>query len=78
MVCIRGMYHQSHSDYVSVCLVRSASMRNEAGLWELYIPELQRRGIYRTSHAEGTMREKLFGRGGRVPASHPAAGYQRG
>jgi len=39
---------------------------------ELLIPELQRRGLYKTSYAAGTLRQKLFGTGARLPPSHPA------
>jgi len=38
----------------------------------LLIPELQRRGIYKTAYAEGSLREKLFGQGPYLPESHPA------
>ena len=41
------------------------------------VPELQRRGVYRTTYDPGTLRHKLFGRGPRLPDSHPAAGYRR-
>lgn len=37
------------------------------------VPELQRRGRYKTSYAQGTMRDKLWGRGPRLAAPHPAA-----
>lgn len=40
------------------------------------VPELQRRGIYKRDYAPGTLREKLFGAGPRLPASHPGAGYR--
>jgi len=40
------------------------------------IPELQRRGVYPRSYQPGTLREKLFGDGPYLPASHPAAGYR--
>ena len=40
------------------------------------IPELQRRGVYKTAYAPGTLREKLTGRA-RLPASHPAARVRR-
>jgi hypothetical protein len=40
------------------------------------IPELQRRGRYKTTYASGTLREKLFGAGPRLPANHPGAGYR--
>jgi FMN-dependent oxidoreductase (nitrilotriacetate monooxygenase family) len=44
---------------------------------EHVIPELQRRGVYKTAYRDGTLREKLFGRGPRLPASHAAARYRR-
>jgi FMN-dependent oxidoreductase (nitrilotriacetate monooxygenase family) len=44
---------------------------------ELVVPELQRRGRYRTSYDEGTLREKFFGRGPRLPETHQAAGFRR-
>ena len=34
---------------------------------EFVIPELQRRGAYKTAYSEGTLRDKLFGRGPRLP-----------
>jgi FMN-dependent oxidoreductase (nitrilotriacetate monooxygenase family) len=38
------------------------------------VPELQRRGLFHTAYAPGTLREKLFGAGPRLPGRHPAAG----
>jgi len=38
---------------------------------ELLVPELQRRGVYKTEYAAGSLREKLFGRGPRLSESHP-------
>ncbi len=43
---------------------------------ELLVPELQRRGAFKTDYAPGTYRDKLFGRA-RLPASHPAAKVRR-
>jgi FMN-dependent oxidoreductase (nitrilotriacetate monooxygenase family) len=40
------------------------------------IPELQRRGIYKTAYADGALRHKLFGRGARLPETHRAARYR--
>ena len=34
------------------------------------VPELQRRGMYRTEYDEGTLRHKLFGHGPQLPATH--------
>lgn len=46
---------------------------------EMVVPELQRRGLYRTKYAERTLRERLFGPGRtRVHDSHPAARYRGG
>jgi len=42
------------------------------------IPEMQKRGIYKTAHPDGTLRQKLFGRGDRLPPSHPAAAFRYG
>lgn len=40
------------------------------------VPELQRRGRYKTCYRPGTLREKLFGRGDRLGAEHPADRYR--
>ena len=40
------------------------------------VPELQKRGVYATGYREGTLREKLFGDGPRLPESHPAQRYR--
>jgi long-chain alkane monooxygenase len=42
----------------------------------LLVPELQKRGVYPKTYRPGTLREKLFGDGPYLPASHPAAGYR--
>ncbi|PZW46524.1 FMN-dependent oxidoreductase (nitrilotriacetate monooxygenase family) [Humitalea rosea] len=39
---------------------------------DLLVPELQSRGLYKTSYAEGTLRQKLFGAGPRLAPPHPA------
>ncbi len=38
----------------------------------LVVPELQSRGAFKTAYRAGTLRQKLFGQGDRLPASHPA------
>ncbi|WP_298460678.1 LLM class flavin-dependent oxidoreductase [uncultured Cellulomonas sp.] len=46
---------------------------------ELVVPELQRRGLYRTEYAESTLRERLAGPGRtRLADSHPGARYRGG
>jgi alkanesulfonate monooxygenase len=44
---------------------------------ELVVPELQRRGLFKKDYRPGTYREKLFGRGPRLEATHPAARPRR-
>ncbi len=43
----------------------------------LLVPELQRRRRFKRDYAEGTLREKLFGRGARLGSTHPAARWRR-
>jgi FMN-dependent oxidoreductase (nitrilotriacetate monooxygenase family) len=44
---------------------------------DLLVPELQRRGRYRTAYPEGTLREKLFGSGrARLQPPHPATSHR--
>ena len=45
---------------------------------EFVIPELQRRGAYPTEYVEGTLRQKLHGRGDRLPAEHRGASFRVG
>ncbi len=40
------------------------------------VPELQRRGLYRSEYRPGTYRDKLFGNGPRLGARHPAATHR--
>jgi alkanesulfonate monooxygenase len=43
----------------------------------MLVPELTRRGRYKTAYQKGTLREKLFGKGrARLAAPHPAAQYR--
>jgi len=43
---------------------------------DLLIPELQARGRFKRNYAEGTLRQKLFGRGDHLAAPHRAAGLR--
>ena len=43
---------------------------------EFVIPELQARGAYPSDYVPGTLREKLHGRGPRLPEEHKGAGYR--
>jgi hypothetical protein len=35
------------------------------------VPVLQKRGLAQTVYKEGTLREKIFGKESKLPASHP-------
>jgi hypothetical protein len=39
---------------------------------DLVVPELQRRGRYKKEYRAGTLREKLFHNGPKLPEQHPA------
>jgi len=43
---------------------------------ELLIPELQKRGVFKRDYAPGTMREKFFGQGPRLKATHVGSTYR--
>ena len=44
---------------------------------DMLVPELVRRGRYKTAYRPGTLREKLFGNGrARLTAPHPAVVYR--
>ena len=52
-------------------LVRTIEPEGLAAVVDLVVPELQRRGAYKTEYASGTLRNKLFGNGDRLSAEHP-------
>ncbi|KQO15757.1 LLM class flavin-dependent oxidoreductase [Paenibacillus sp. Leaf72] len=44
---------------------------------DLVIPELQKRGLFKTDYEAGTLRERLFGKGeARLPEHHPGASFR--
>ncbi|QEI07370.1 LLM class flavin-dependent oxidoreductase [Pigmentiphaga aceris] len=43
----------------------------------LVVPELQSRGRYKTAYADGSLRQKLWGRGDQLSAGHPGAAFRR-
>jgi len=44
---------------------------------DLVVPELQNRGLYKTSYEDGALRHKLFGEGDQLPERHAAASFRR-
>jgi FMN-dependent oxidoreductase (nitrilotriacetate monooxygenase family) len=43
---------------------------------EFLVPELQRRGAYKTAYSPGTLRNKMFGQGDQLPSSHRGHRYR--
>ncbi|MCY1524353.1 Dimethyl-sulfide monooxygenase [compost metagenome] len=59
-------------------LTRIVTPESYADFIDLVVPELQARGAYKTAYAEGSLRHKLFGRGDRLPGTHPGARFSVG
>lgn len=57
-------------------LAYAIAPRSFEDIVELLVPELQRRGIYKTAYAPGSLRHKLFGQGDRLQSPHPAAHWR--
>ncbi len=58
-------------------LVYAVSPADLKDFVDTVVPELQGRGVYRTTYPPGTFREKLYGEGKRhLPEDHPAARYR--
>ena len=57
-------------------LAHAVTHETFADVADLLVPELQRKGAYKRAYAPGTLREKLFHRGDRLPAHHPAARHR--
>src|SRR5271165_2530018 len=43
---------------------------------DLVVPELQKRGRYKRDYAPGTLREKFYRAGARLPDTHPGARHR--
>ncbi|MCW2269169.1 LLM class flavin-dependent oxidoreductase [Pseudomonas sp. JUb96] len=58
-------------------LTRTVTPESYVDFIDLVIPELQRRGSYKTAYEPGSLREKLFAsRQPHLPADHPGASYR--
>ncbi|MFB4391691.1 MULTISPECIES: LLM class flavin-dependent oxidoreductase [unclassified Pseudomonas] len=57
-------------------LARTVTPESYEDFIDLVVPELQRRGRYKTAYAEGSLREKLFAGSARLPAGHPGSRYR--
>ena len=59
-------------------LTRIVTPESYVDFIDLVIPELQRRGSYKTAYADGSLREKIFPEGeARLPRRHVGARYRR-
>ncbi len=61
------------ADVDGFILSRTVTPECFADFIDLVVPELQRRGRFKTAYAPGALREKLFGRGRLLPATHMAS-----
>jgi long-chain alkane monooxygenase len=59
-----------------ISLVNAGSLESYEEFVDHVAPVLRGRGLMQREYAEGTLRHKLFGRGGRLPERHPAARYR--
>ena len=59
-------------------LTRTVTPESYEDFIDLVIPELQSRGLYKTEYADGSLRNKLFADGDRLPAEHSGAGWRVG
>ncbi|MDB5556884.1 MAG: monooxygenase protein [Rhizobium sp.] len=59
-------------------LTRTVTPESYEDFIDIVIPELQDRGIYKTSYDDGALREKLFSEGARLPARHHGASFRVG
>lgn len=58
-------------------LVRTVMPESLEAIVDLLVPELQNRGLFKTSYGQGTLREKLFPAAGRLlAANHPGASFR--
>lgn len=62
----------SDTDLDGFNVLRTVEPAGLASVVDLLVPELQNRGLYKTSYAQGSLRHKVFGRGDRLPSTHPA------
>ena len=59
-------------------LTRTVTPESYEDFIDLVIPELQSRGLYKTEYADGSLRNKLFADGDRLPSEHSGAGWRVG
>ena len=58
-------------------LARTVTPESYEDFVDLVIPVLQERGRYKTAYGAGSLRNRLFGEGDRLPDRHPARAFRR-
>jgi len=57
-------------------LTRTVTPESYEDFIDIVVPELQDRGIYKTSYDDGSLRNRLFGQGDRLPDRHTGASFR--
>ena len=57
-------------------LTRTVTPESYEDFIDVVVPALQDRGLYKTAYAEGSLRNRIFGEGDRLPARHAAASFR--
>ncbi|MDB5523116.1 MAG: monooxygenase protein [Rhizobium sp.] len=57
-------------------LTRTVSPESYEDFIDIVVPELQSRGIYKTAYEEGSLRNRIFGEGNRLPQRHVGTSFR--
>ena len=57
-------------------LTRTVTPESYEDFIDVVVPALQDRGLYKTAYGEGSLRNRIFGEGDRLPARHAAASFR--
>jgi alkanesulfonate monooxygenase SsuD/methylene tetrahydromethanopterin reductase-like flavin-dependent oxidoreductase (luciferase family) len=57
-------------------LTRTVTPESYEDFIDIVVPALQDRGLYKTAYGEGSLRNRIFGEGDRLPARHAAASFR--
>lgn len=68
---------QREADIDGFNLIRSVAPESVRNFIHWVVPELQSRGVYKTTYNSGTLREKLFSNGPLLPAYHYGASLRK-
>ena len=65
-----------HADVDGFNIARVLAHETMENFIDMVVPELQRRGMFKTEYAAGTLRERVTGSGPRTAPDHPASRYR--